>query len=251
MNPPLYFSRLAPFRETFATGKPVLTYHHVARPRRGARLRGLYVPLKLFTRQMIELKEGGFFAPSYNQLSFARPERPSVFITFDDGFVDVMENALPVLKSHGVVAIQFLVSSLIGKTNEWQQKEGDVEEKLMDDSQVRDWLAASQEIGAHSRTHPRLSHLTTPEAREEIVSSKKFLEDRFGRPIHHFCYPYGDYNRQVRDLVEEAGYLTACTTQPGVHRTGDDLFAIKRITARYPSRNLKQIWQRWFRTVPF
>jgi peptidoglycan/xylan/chitin deacetylase (PgdA/CDA1 family) len=66
----------------------------------------------------------------------------------------------------------------------------------------------------------------------------------FGRPIQHFCYPYGDWNEAVRDLVADAGYQTACTTQPGVNTAGDSPFALKRFTARYPSRNLKAIWAR-------
>ena len=69
-------------------------------------------------------------------------------------------------------------------------------------------------------THPRLTALPPECARAEIFDSKRALEDRFGIPIRHFCYPYGDYNRAVRDLVEEAGYATACTVQVRPQRAG-------------------------------
>src|SRR5258706_9633997 len=57
---PHYYSSLRPFRESFRTGQPVLTYHHVGRRTRGSRLKGLYVSGKLFTRQMAELQTAGF-----------------------------------------------------------------------------------------------------------------------------------------------------------------------------------------------
>jgi hypothetical protein len=57
--------------------------------------------------------------------------------------------------------------------------------------------------------------------------------------VEHFCYPYGDWNPQVRDLVCEIGYRAACTTDFGVNSAGVSRFELKRITARYRSRSLK------------
>ena len=168
----------------------------------------------------------------------------AVLITFDDGFRDVFENALPVMQQHRFCGIQFLVSDLIGKTNEWQQRAGDVIEPLMEEAQVRGWLATGNEIGSHTRTHPWLTRLSAAEAREEIAASKKALQDRFGVAVEHFCYPYGDWSEGVRDLVIEAGYKTACTTKSGVNTSADSAFALKRFTARYPSRNLRALWLR-------
>jgi peptidoglycan/xylan/chitin deacetylase (PgdA/CDA1 family) len=87
-----------------------------------------------------------------------------------------------------------------------------------------------------------LTELPVSKAREEIVASRKSLEDRFGVPIEHFCYPYGDWNETVRDVVQEAGYKTACTTNSGVNGRATSPFELKRFTARYPSRNLKTLW---------
>ena len=139
----------------------------------------------------------------------------------------------------------FLVAGRLGGRNEWEIAEGEAQAALMDDAQVRDWLAAGHEIGSHTLTHPRLTRLPVSEAREEITASRKKLEDQFGVPIEHFCYPYGDWNDAVRELVMAAGYKTACTTDPGVNTPEDSLFALKRFTARYPSRNLKAFWSRW------
>jgi peptidoglycan/xylan/chitin deacetylase (PgdA/CDA1 family) len=244
---PRYYSSLAPFRESFLNRRPVLTYHHVGSRPVGTRIKGLFVSSRLFARQMEEFSAEKFATPTYANV-LANPGRPQseVVITFDDGFVDVLENALPVLREHKYSSIQFLVADLLGKTNEWQQRAGDVSQPLMNHSQIREWLAADQEIGAHTLTHPWLTRIPLAAAKEEITASKKKLEDWFGRPIDHFCYPYGDWNPAVRDLVQEAGYKTACTTERGLNESGQDAFTLKRITVRYPSRNWKSLLS-WFK----
>ncbi len=242
---PAYYSSLNAFKAVFLTGRPILTYHHVGPRSRGARIKGLYLDPKLFARQLAELRAAGFTTAKFRNATGAGSSgERRVFLTFDDGFRDVFENALPVLEQHRFCGIEFLVSGLVGRTNEWQQREGDVVEPLMDDSQVRDWLAAGHEIGSHTQTHPHLTQLSPAVAREEISASRKALEDRFGVVIEHFCYPYGDWNEAVRDLVIAAGYQTACTTLPGVNTAAESPFELKRFTARYPSRNLKAIWSR-------
>jgi peptidoglycan/xylan/chitin deacetylase (PgdA/CDA1 family) len=171
------------------------------------------------------------------------PER-RVLLTFDDGFCDMFEHALPLLRQNRLRSIAFLVSDLLGKTNEWQQKVGDIVEPLMDEAQVREWLGSGQEIGSHTKSHSRLTQVSLADAREEITASKKSLEDRFGLRIDHFCYPYGDWSKAVRDLVSEAGYKTACTTNPGVNTAETPAFELNRFLAGHRARTLKTIWQR-------
>ena len=165
-------------------------------------------------------------------------------LTFDDGFRNVLEYGLQPLARHKYRAIQFLVSNLIGKSNEWEERKGEAREPLMDAAQVREWLDAGHEIGSHTRTHPFLTRLSRHEAREEITASKKSLEDCFGRPIEHFCYPYGDWNEAVRDLVLEAGYATACTTSFGVNTPSIPPFELRRITVRYPTLKWSTVKER-------
>jgi len=191
---------------------------------------------------MAELEQAGFSAPDYTRVLADTARGAEVILTFDDGFSDVLEHALPVLRQHGFKAIQFLVADLLGKTSEWQIAAGDVAGQLMDVAQVREWLAAGNEIGSHTLTHPWLTRIPVARAREEITASRKKLEDTFSRPIHHFCYPYGDVNEAVVDLVKEAGYRTACTTESGVNDATANPFALKRIMARYKSRSLKAIF---------
>lgn len=245
-NLPLYYTSLRQFKSVFLSGQPVLMYHHIGKRPHGARLKGLYVSPSLFKRQLSELKRSGFSTPAFahvvtRQLNSAR----HIYLTFDDGFCDVVANALPILQVTGFSAIMFLVVDMLGGTNQWQLAKGDVSEKLVDVAQVRDWLAAGNEIGSHTLSHPYLTQLPTAIAREEIQASKKKLEDLFGCRIEHFCYPYGDWNERVRDLVAESGYITACTTDLGINDANTHPLALKRITARYRSRSFREL-KRWF-----
>lgn len=288
MTVPYYYSRLGPFREAFRAGAPILVYHHIAPPRRGAQVKSLYVSPAVFARQLAELQSAGFSTPKFGTIAgtstSCEHEKPvavsmdnllesggestramattltrppavtlarqpanagrSVYLSFDDGFRDVFETALPLLRQSRRHSILYLVSKLLGKTNEWQLMAGDVPEPLMDVSQVREWLATGQDIGSHTQTHPRLTQLSLAAAGEEITASKKSLEDRFGIPVEHFCYPYGDWNKAIRDLVIEAGYKTACTTDRGINNGQTSPFELKRLTARYEGRTVKTIWKR-------
>jgi peptidoglycan/xylan/chitin deacetylase (PgdA/CDA1 family) len=238
---PGYYSHLEGFEEYFATGIPILMYHKIGARPTGARLKGLYLSVARLNQQLAELKEAGYSTPSMGRIvNNAAPSR-SVVLTFDDGFSNVFDNALEILDRHQFQAVVFLVTNLIGKTNEWDRRVGEVIEPLMDAAQVKTWLAAGHEIGSHTLTHARLSRLSLRDAQEEISASKKRLEDLFSVPVQHFCYPYGEYDEHVRNLVMEAGYQTACTTEFGINTPASHPLCLKRITARYPSRNLKNI----------
>ena len=247
-----YYTSLAPFRGLFEQGNPVLTYHKLGPRPRGVRLKGLYVSVRLFATQLQELHAAGFVNGSLDHcVGPLHPRR--MVITFDDGHVNVLRHALEPLASTGFKAIQFLPANCLGKRNEWDVAAGEAPEAIMDAAQVREWLAAGHQIGSHTLDHPYLTQIPLATAREQIVASKNRLEDLFGVAIEHFCYPYGDWNYAVRDLVMAAGYHTACTTESGVNRPTDSPFALKRFTARYASRNLKTLreivrsgWRNWF-----
>lgn len=245
---PHYYSSLGPFRAAFAAGLPILTYHKLGPRPRGVRLRGLYLSAARFDRQLEELRQAGFASVPLAPALQPPGSCPPIVLTFDDGIGNVLTYGLPILQRHGYRAIQFLVSERLGQTNTWEQAEGEAPARLMDDVQVREWLSAGQWIGSHTRTHPWLTRLPLAAAREQIASSRKDLEDRFGVAVEHFCYPYGDWNERVRDAVAEAGYTTACTVEPGVNRPDTSPWSLKRFTARYPSRSLRTL-REWWRSL--
>ncbi|MFM8617941.1 MAG: polysaccharide deacetylase family protein [Opitutaceae bacterium] len=242
------YSRLRPHAALFESGLPILTYHHVGWRPPGVRWRGLWVSPRLFARQMRELHLAGYRSTSLDGLALAAGNPGRKFaVTFDDGYASVLTHALPELRAHGAVGIQFLVAGRIGGFNEWDVAEGERPAKLMDAAGVRAWLDAGQQIGSHTLTHPRLTSLSRSAQRAEIRDSRLMLEDQFGCAVRHFCYPYGDLDGAVADLVGEAGYESACTHLDSGVNTGDaHRLRLKRIEARYPSRNLKAVFN-WLR----
>ena len=246
-QPPSTYASLGPFRDYFRGGLPLLMYHKLGPRPPGVRLKGLYVGEKLFARQLAELRQAGYSGCDFNSLAEAVTAEPGrIGISFDDGYVNVLKYGLKPLADHGFQALQYIVADNIGGGNDWDVSEGEVFEPLMDQAQIREWLGAGHLIGSHTRSHAKLPQLSPAQAREEISSSKKKLEDLFGMPILHFCYPYGFWNERVRDLVIEAGYRTATTTEFGLNDAATSPFELRRIMARYQSWGLRSLRQRLF-----
>jgi peptidoglycan/xylan/chitin deacetylase (PgdA/CDA1 family) len=241
---PRYYSRLASFERLFDRGVPILTYHKFGPRPRGVRLRGLYLPRRLFSRQLREWVKGGFESVGLAD-AVGRPAVRPLVLTIDDGFRSVLDHALPLLVKHGFTATMYLVANRLGSDNDWEQTEGEVAAQLMGPDEIKEWLAAGQRIGSHTCTHPWLTRIPLSEAREEIQSSRKKLEDTFGIEVKDFCYPYGDWNVMVRDIVQAAGYATATTTDFGVNHSESDVFALRRITARHASWGWRAIRSWW------
>jgi len=103
---------------------------------------------------------------------------------------------------------------------------------MMTPDQVAKLHREGMEIGAHTVNHPILASLSDDEARSEIVTSKRILEEITGAPVDSFAYPNGkpgiDYTAQHVRLVREAGFRGAVSTLPGVAHRDSDLFQLPR-----------------------
>jgi peptidoglycan/xylan/chitin deacetylase (PgdA/CDA1 family) len=93
-------------------------------------------------------------------------------------------------------------------------------------------------IGSHSVHHHRLGALEAQASRTEIHDSKARLEELLGQPVAHFCYPYGHYDRAVREAVCEAGYLTGLTTIRGRADQAANAYEIPRQGISYKDTRL-------------
>jgi peptidoglycan/xylan/chitin deacetylase (PgdA/CDA1 family) len=243
---PTYYSELAPFRAIFEQGNPILTYHKLG-PRPGrVRLKGLYLSQDLFRRHWRNCNLAGFANGSL--ATWGNRAARLVTITFDDGYVNVLRLGLEPLAKVRLKAIQFLPAKLLGKCNEWDVAVGEAPEAIMDAGQVREWIAAGHDIGSHSFDPPVPDPADSQQAREEISASRNEV-GRFvlAGPIAHFCYPYGDWNEVVRDLVQEAGYESACSTDPGLNHVGG--FAVQPETVHravpFPELEVSAIMVFW------
>lgn len=209
-------------------------YHQIAEaPPKGTPFRSLCVSPKSFARQMGLLKMLGYQGMSMGELlPYLRGERRGkvVGITFDDGYLNNLTNALPVLNRYGFSSTCYVVSQLLGKCNEWDRLIGIPQVPLMSPQELRQWMDGGQEVGAHTRHHARLKEIRPAEAMDQIVSSKTELEAELNTKVSHFCYPYGDYDPPHVEMTRAAGYETATTTQRGRCHFGSSLFELPRIT---------------------
>lgn len=99
--------------------------------------------------------------------------------------------------------------------------------------EVRAMHRAGIEFGSHTVSHPILSRADAPEARREVVESKRAIEEALGTVIEGFAYPNGtraDFLPETKDLLREAGYAYAVTTLPGANEAGCDPYDLRRGT---------------------
>ena len=181
---------------------------------------------------MAWLKRLGYTGLSMSALQpYLQGERSGkvVGITFDDGYRNNLTHALPALMKHGFSSTCYAVSGLLGKTNVWDENIGIPQTPLMDEAEIRQWVAGGQEIGSHTHSHVNLLETDEPGCREEMVLGKTGLEAVIGRPVEHFCYPYGHYEARHVELVRELGFATATTTQRSRCHTGMNLLQLPRV----------------------
>ena len=236
-------------RRLYKRGPAILMYHRVGIPPDDAPDPFLYDTAAELDRHLTEAKQAGLrFVSLAEALAGGQPQPNTLAVTFDDGCLSTFNEALPVLVKHKVRAIQFIVAGRIGGLNEWDLSKDDVPTPLMDAGQIREWLAAGQEIGSHTVTHRNLRKVKLADARQEIFDSKKQLEDMFSVPINHFAFPYGGWREaNVRELVREAGYHSACVTDFGVSGTPDERWNLRRISPLTDSQLLQKVWHRGLR----
>ena len=154
-------------------------------------------------------------------------------ITFDDGYRDNFENALPVLEKLSLPATFFVVSDWIGTdVVPWWDRERGVRHPWMTWDEVRSLHRKGFEIGAHSRTHVDLGTVSQAEAREEILGARLDLERQLGASVESFAYPYGGRNHlsdASRELVKGAGFRCCCSGYGGINGPGTNPFELKRV----------------------
>ncbi|HET6566591.1 MAG TPA: polysaccharide deacetylase family protein [Rhodothermales bacterium] len=193
---------------------------------------------ELFARQMEHLVARGYetvtFAGAVELLRAGSPapER-CVVITFDDAYENVYTRAFPVLQRHGFTATIFAISAYCGCHNDWPGHESPVGRlALMSWAGLREVHRHGIEVGAHTRTHPDLSHLSAAAAEAEILTGAEEIQERLGAGVSTFAYPYGGFNEVARSIVGER-FRGACTTRLGLATDQEDPYLLPRIDAYY------------------
>jgi len=148
------------------------------------------------------------------------PNRRAVVVTMDDGDPSVIDNAAPIFERHGIPYVVYAVPGRIGHANH------------MSKAQLRALSDSGAEIGSHTMTHRSVTSLNARELRDELVRSKKQIEDITGREVTSFAYPFGtrrDFDQRAGEELRKAGYRMAFTSQHGPVTPGLDPMFLPRI----------------------
>jgi glycosyltransferase involved in cell wall biosynthesis/peptidoglycan/xylan/chitin deacetylase (PgdA/CDA1 family) len=189
---------------------------------------------RTFRQQMEFLYKNGYKVIGIGEM-IERLKDPSyklngkeVVITFDDGYRDNFLNAYPVLKEYAFPATIFLTTGMTG-TDKKSPKYADMPSPdMLSWEEVHEMAENGIAFGAHTLNHPHLALIDINDAKIEIKESEAVLESK-GVKANSFCYPYGDYDDEVKRIVREAGFDCAFTVKPGANLPGCDLFELLRV----------------------
>ena len=196
-------------------------YHVISAAPAGAPNAQLFVRPSEFAGEMKWLADKGYHAVTLRQVydywtsGLPLPQRP-VVVSFDDGYLSVHTQALPILrKLHwpGVLNLEVRHLRSAYSLPPWR---------------VRDLIRAGWEIDAHTITHPDLTAVDDKRLWQEVEGSRVEIRHEFHVPVDFFCYPAGRYDGRVVAAVRRAGYLAATTTNYGLARPGE-LYTLDRI----------------------
>ena len=214
---------------------PILMYHSIS-DATNPKFRAFTVSPVSFAEQMAYLHQQGYTPITVTQFIKARsgegvvlPEEHPVILTFDDGFADFFTAALPILQQYDFTATLYISTAFINSTSRWMRRERETTRLMLTREQIVEVSASHIECGAHSHSHPQLDILPHNVARDEISHSKRVLEDLLGQEVFSFAYPFGYYTARVRQLVQEAGYSTACAVKHAISSETNDPFSLTRL----------------------
>lgn len=215
----------------------VLMYHMVREHIDGAKFNKLRVKPTEFEKQVAWMKAEGFHFVTMQELQDNWGQHPekTVAITFDDGYLDNLENAYPILEKYQAKATIYVVVDRHNRDWSTYKKahhnSGELtREAKLNDEQVQ-FLAQSgvMEIGSHTLTHANLDKLDDAACLAELVDSKQQLEQLTGKAVNSFAYPFGIYSQRDVDLAKQAGYHNAVTTKEGIDGLNPDFMQLQRI----------------------
>lgn len=185
---------------------PVLMYHHVMPDDQAKAILAakLNVPPDVFRQQMDFLIGKGYQVIGLDEMMIGLkngtlPAKP-VVLTFDDAYRDFYDFVFPILKEKNLKATVFVITQYVGGERyvTWDQLG-----RLSSNNLIL--------VGNHTLNHPNLLKLSDEELKNQIISANNILDQRLGRQVKYFAYPYGNAG-QTRSVLGEAGFGGAVLT---------------------------------------
>lgn len=222
----------------------VLMYHRVLAEKPEKKSRWHYVTVTEFRKQMNMIDKLGYTPITFSDYQLfvedklTLPSKP-IIITFDDGYLDTLENAIPVLLELNMRAVIFVMGNRDLKSARWDEL-GDFDScPLMSDDQIRKAQGMGFEIGAHSLDHFALTGLPEKDIMYEVSRSKEAIESVLEKPIQTFSYPYGSVDERVKKVVSDSGFLFACGVYSGSAKFSQSMMDFRRLAVNQDTSRLK------------
>lgn len=199
----------------------ILMYHYIRDYNRPDDPIGtnLSVSPSTFDQQMQWLKDHDyqtFSLSDFDKISRLDPGTKAVILTFDDGYKDAYEHAYPILKKYGFIGVFYIIAGSVG------------DGAYLTWDQIKELHQNGMIIGSHTISHPDLRNISDTELTSQLSGSRNLIKDHTGITTTDFCYPAGKYNEQVIQKLQELGYQTATTVDPGLASQDSSLYELPR-----------------------
>lgn len=218
----------------------ILTYHRIATVSHDPRL--LCVRPEVFDTQIKFLQQNTdviSLSELEHRLNTKQLQGNEAVLTFDDGYVDNLTNALPILEKYNVPATIFVTTSQLGKlaSFSWDHEYSEHNRAHFLNEEQLKMLAQHPliTIGGHTHNHLRLSNHPPLTQAEDIKTNKRLLETIVEQPVRFFAYPFGgtfDFTATTRKIVQSSGFTLACATISSLVTYSSGRYALPRINVR-------------------
>jgi peptidoglycan/xylan/chitin deacetylase (PgdA/CDA1 family) len=151
-------------------------------------------------------------------------------VTFDDGFSDLYEHALPVLMKHKIPCTIFVVVGTLLRQNPdvtWVDDPPQQRLNVLSLDQIHEMRKMGVQFASHSYSHHDLTKLSDYECELDLRESRILLEDLLGSRVRYLAYPRGFHNERVRKAAQKAGYSHAFAMMEKPHIV--DKYAVTRV----------------------
>ena len=213
-------------RDEPARGATLLIYHRIG----AGTGNELDVPTERFDRhlRLLERHDVVSLDTALDRLD-SGDTRPSVVLTFDDGFDDVYAHAWPLLRERGMPFTVYLAAGYVSQAMVWEGSTAKGSAgRGMSWAQLAEMVNSGLcTIGNHTHTHVRPEALTA----EELDACTEAVQDDLGVIPAHFTYPWGITVPAMEDALRTR-FRSASTGLLGRNQPSTDRMRLRRVPVR-------------------
>ena len=145
--------------------------------------------------------------------------QPGIAVTFDDGYRSTLTLAAPILAEHSIAFSVFVTKSFV-----------DSNSKYLTTTDLRTLASLPGAVlGTHGVSHSQFAELDEKALREELSSSRDWLQQTIGAPVTSLSYPHGSHTQHIGEIARECGYTTAACSSRGTFTDATQSMRIPRI----------------------